>query len=120
MLRISELRNKDVIDLQEGKRIGYIDDIDLDLERGRIESLVIPTSNSRMFNLFGRGEDIVIHWRQIKKIGVDVILIDPDSTVHIEPIAAEEPQTQQPQIYTPPVNPFTEDPFEDQDDLFEL
>ena len=120
MLRISELRNKDVVDLQEGKRIGYIDDIDLDLEHGKIESLVIPTSTSRMFNLFGRGEDIVIHWYQIKKIGVDGILIDPDKTVHLEQTDAPEIQTPQTQIYTPPVNPFTEDPFADQEDLFEL
>ena len=77
MLRISELRNKDVINGQDGRRLGYIRDIDIDLVRGCIESVVIP-GDGKFFALFGKGEETVLTWRQIKKIGVDVILVEPD------------------------------------------
>ena len=118
MLRISELRNKDVINIVDGKRIGYIDDIDLDMEQGRIEAIIIPTNGGRMFSLFSKGEEAVISWRQIKKIGVDVILIDPDKSV--EPTTASAPPEAQAPVYTAPANPFKDDPFAGQDELFDL
>ena len=126
MLRISELRNKDVIDIRDGRRIGFIEDIDLDMEHGRIESIIIPGGTGRMFSLFSKGEESVISWRQIKKIGVDVILIDPDARIEpmqMNPVlaeaetVAEEPR---PAVFAPPVNPFQKDPFADQDELFDL
>lgn len=118
MLRISELRNKDVINIQDGKRLGYIEDIDLDMEHGRIEAIIIPTGSSRMFSLFAKGEETLIHWRQIKKIGVDVILIDPDKSV--QPTANYESPQEESAHYAAPINPFEKDPFEDQDALFDL
>ena len=119
MLRISELRNKDVINMADGKRLGYIEDIDLNVEQGRIEALIIPTVQGRRFSLFAKGEEAIINWRQVKKIGADVILIDPDK--RLEPITATETM-QEPQfpVYKPPFNPFQKDPFAEQDELFDL
>lgn len=76
MLRISELRMRDVVNVADGRRLGFLKDIDIDLEMGRIKSLVLP-GQSKFLSWFGsRTDDIVIPWDRIKKIGVDVILVD--------------------------------------------
>lgn len=75
MFRISDLRNKDVVNSFDGKRLGFIKDIDLDLKEGKIKSLILP-GESRLLGFLGKNEDVVIDWRQIKRIGVDVILVE--------------------------------------------
>lgn len=75
MFRVSELRNKDVINSVDGKRLGFIRDIELDLRDGRIRSLILP-GESKIWRLFGRAEEIIIEWPQIRKIGADVILVE--------------------------------------------
>lgn len=90
MMRISDLRNKDVISNTDGKRLGFVSDIEINTERGNIDAIVIP-GESKFFFLFGHSEELVIPWTRIKKIGIDVILVDseqeglksvtPDTTV---------------------------------------
>jgi len=75
MVKISELRLRDVINTYDGKRLGTIKDIDFDLEQGRIKSLILPGSNARLFSLFARSDEVVVPWENIMKIGVDVILV---------------------------------------------
>jgi len=77
MVRASELRVRDVVSLNDGSRLGQIDDIEMDLESGRITAIVIPMR--RPFGLFSRHHDYVIPWGWIKKIGTDVILVEPPS-----------------------------------------
>lgn len=83
MFRISDLRRKDVINEQDGKKLGYVYDIDLDINSGIVESIVIP-GESRFLGLFIRSEETVLPWEKIKKIGIDVILIGDE---HIKPIS---------------------------------
>lgn len=75
MLRTYDLRMKDVITLHDGRRLGSISDIEFDLEEGKITALVVP-GTGKFFGLFTRGEDFVIPWDKIQKIGADVILVD--------------------------------------------
>ncbi|MDA8206600.1 MAG: YlmC/YmxH family sporulation protein [Thermaerobacter sp.] len=75
MVKTSELRMKDVINVVDGRRLGLIGDLELDLEQGRVKSVVVPGS-SRFLGLFGRDHDTVIDWQQIQKIGQDVILVE--------------------------------------------
>lgn len=75
MVKTSELRMKDVINVVDGRRLGLIGDLELDLEQGRVKSVVVPGA-SRFLGLFGRDHDTVIDWRQIQKIGQDVILVE--------------------------------------------
>ncbi|MBE3593610.1 MAG: YlmC/YmxH family sporulation protein [Candidatus Carbobacillus altaicus] len=74
MIKVSEFQSKDVVDMADGKRLGRVGDLELDLEKGRIRALVIP-SGGRLFGLFSNGQDIVIPWENIVKIGLDVILV---------------------------------------------
>lgn len=69
-----ELRDKDVINIQNGERLGRICDLDIDLDCARVCSLIIP-GKSKFFGLFGRSEDIIVEWKDITLIGEDVILI---------------------------------------------
>lgn len=74
-LRVADLQKKEVININDGKRLGFLYDIEVDLETGRIGSIIIP-GGSRFFGLFGRGEEYVITFSQIKKIGDDIILVE--------------------------------------------
>lgn len=76
-MRISELRMLDIVNIKDGRRLGPIKDLDLDLERGVVKEIIVPGA-SRSWGFFGgnRTEDIAIPWDRVKKIGVDVILVD--------------------------------------------
>lgn len=75
MVRTSDLRIKDVINVVDGRRLGLIGDLELDLEAGRVKSVVILGA-SRFLGLFGRDKDVAVEWEQIRKIGYDVILVE--------------------------------------------
>jgi YlmC/YmxH family sporulation protein len=77
-MKISDLRVRDVINIADGRRLGLICDVELDLQHGRITALVVP-GPARFFGLFGRERDYVIAWDDIVKIGEDVILVDVPS-----------------------------------------
>ena len=76
MLNTDEIRNKEVINIFDGKSLGYVYDIEINLQAGTIDGIVLPGSRG-IFNIFGKGEeDIVIRWSDVKTVGEDVILVD--------------------------------------------
>ncbi len=75
MGRTMDFRQKEVINLSDGKRLGFICDVDIDFDSGVIKAIVVP-GPGRFFGLFGGGEDTVIPWENIAKIGVDTILVE--------------------------------------------
>lgn len=75
MLKISELREKEVINLYNGERLGYIYDFDIDLEKGIITGVVIP-SDGKVLSFFSKNNDIHVGWNKIIKIGSDTILVN--------------------------------------------
>ena len=76
ILRLSDLQNKKIININTGKNIGNIMDIEL-LDTGKIESLIIEHGKN-IFSL-NRESEIRLYWNDIVKIGEDVILIQKDS-----------------------------------------
>lgn len=75
LIRYSELRCKEVINLQDGARLGYVADLELDPENGRILCLVVPVPG-RFFGLLRSGGEYVIPWTCIRRIGGDLILVE--------------------------------------------
>jgi len=73
--RLYDLQCKDIINLADGRRLGQVYDLEFDESTGRILSLIIP-GQPRFFGLFGRREDTVIPWGDIRKIGRDSVLVD--------------------------------------------
>ena len=75
--RIVDLRGKEVISISDGTRLGFPYDVELDTVTGRVTAIIVP-GECRYFGLFGRGDDIVIPWEAIRRIGDDIILVDCD------------------------------------------
>ena len=73
--RVTELRCKEVINLCDGQRLGYISDVLLELPEGRAVALVVPCP-CRFFGLFGRREDFVIPWGAVRRMGSDIVLVE--------------------------------------------
>ncbi len=72
-MRLSELQNKDIVNVSDGKNIGSIIDVKIDSETGNILSFIIEPNKS--FFKFARGNNTEINWKSITKIGEDVILV---------------------------------------------
>ena len=72
---VQELRDKEVIHVGEGARLGYVNDLVVDICCGRGTALIVP-GPCRFLGLFGREDDYVIPWLCIKRIGDDLILVD--------------------------------------------
>ena len=75
MCRFNDLRNKEVINVANGRRLGFVCDAELDIKTGKILSVVLPSKKATFFS-FGKDDDIVIKWEKIKKIGNDIIIVD--------------------------------------------
>jgi YlmC/YmxH family sporulation protein len=76
LARISDLRLREVINVSDGRRLGLIDDLEVDVATGQVTALILP-ARSRLFHLFPRNEEVIIPWERIRRIGTDVILVDP-------------------------------------------
>ena len=74
-LRLSEMRYREVIDMADVARLGYVSDALTDTESGRILALIVP-GPARFFGLFGREEDYILPWNSITRLGEDIILVD--------------------------------------------
>ncbi len=72
-MRLSDLQTKTIVNVKDGKNIGSIIDANINND-GNIESLVIE-SPKRMLS-FSKDNDMVVLWKEINKIGDDVILVD--------------------------------------------
>ena len=73
--RVGELQKKEVINLVDGKRLGFVYDVEIDMERGTVVALIVPGQN-RIVRLFRKYEEYIISFEQIKKIGDDIILVE--------------------------------------------
>ncbi|MBQ3403883.1 MAG: YlmC/YmxH family sporulation protein [Oscillospiraceae bacterium] len=73
--RIADLRCKEVINIKDGLRLGFVCDVILNTATGCILAIVVP-GMCRFFGLLGRDEDYVIPWECIRRIGDDIILIE--------------------------------------------
>jgi YlmC/YmxH family sporulation protein len=77
MTKFSKLRQKEVVNVLDGARLGYICDLLLDTCTGKICAIVVPGPSR--FSFFFKGDrDQVIPWKNIRKIGEDVILVEID------------------------------------------
>jgi YlmC/YmxH family sporulation protein len=75
MLKLSDIRDKEVINIYNGQRLGYITDFEIDLDKGNVTGIVLPGEN-KVMSLFSKSNDILIDWNKIIKIGHDIILVN--------------------------------------------
>ncbi|MBP2654894.1 MAG: sporulation protein, YlmC/YmxH family [Firmicutes bacterium] len=76
-MRLSDLKGKEVINLGDGARLGFIDDCDIafDGSSGQINALIVP-KRGWFFSLIGDGGSTAIPWHTIKRVGDEVIIVD--------------------------------------------
>ena len=74
-IKYSDLRCKEVICLSDGRRLGFVSDVQIEIPEGTIKSILVP-GPCRFFGFFGRKDDFLIPWCAIRRIGPDIILVD--------------------------------------------
>lgn len=74
MLKLTDLMQKDVINDDDGNKLGKIIDINLELD-GSINSIIIH-KGIKFSNIFSSKEQVIVDWDKILKIGNDVIIVD--------------------------------------------
>jgi YlmC/YmxH family sporulation protein len=83
MVKVSELRMREVINVLDGKKLGNIIDIDLDIEKGKVMAFMLP-GQVKGWSIFSKREEIVVPWDKIVRIGRDVILVEVPSFSEID------------------------------------
>ena len=71
-----DFKRKEVINIKNGKRLGYVQDVCADLDSGMITAIIVPGGNNRFLSFLSSGNDIVIKWEDIRCIGEDLILVE--------------------------------------------
>ena len=78
--RINDIKRKEVVNILDGEKIGYISDIDIDLQSGKLASIIIY-GRLRFFGILGKSEDIIISWDKIEVIGEEIVLVSYEDDV---------------------------------------
>lgn len=70
-MRYSDLIKKEVVNVHDGCKLGYISDLDIDTHCGRINAIFVPKGTS----LFKKKDCYIIKWEQIERLGCDTVLV---------------------------------------------
>lgn len=73
--RFSLIGEKEVINVCDGKRLGYAIDLEIDNSTGKICAIVVGESLGK-WNFLCKGQVYVVPWRNICQIGDDIILVE--------------------------------------------
>lgn len=82
--RINDLKNKYVINVRNGSRLGFVSDAQIDTAGAVVSALVIK-GRLRLLGILGREDDLIVKWSDIEVIGEDTILVN-------QPVPREEPR----------------------------
>ena len=74
-MRISELKRMEVVNICDGKRLGFVGDVEFDKCSGKIECLLVPGPGC-ICGFLGREKEIIIPYCDICQIGDDIILVE--------------------------------------------
>lgn len=74
MVRACDLKQREVINIVNAERLGYVYDVDIDFETGKIRSIIIP-QHRNLFGIFSKRNDYIIPWEKIVSVGRDIVLV---------------------------------------------
>jgi YlmC/YmxH family sporulation protein len=77
---LNAMRNMEVIDILTGTKIGFIKDFKIDCDENKIISLILP---GEIKSWFGKEDGKEVLWRDIVKIGEDVILVNAKNKIDV-------------------------------------
>ena len=75
MLRACDLRQKEVINIINASRLGYVYDVEINFETGNIDAIIVP-GKPRILGVIGKKDDYVIPWDNIVRVGEDIVLVE--------------------------------------------
>ena len=76
IMTLSDIEEKDVINVVTGERIGFVSSLKIDTNSGQIIAITVQPS-MRFVSFFSKDESaVVVPWNQILKIGEDVIIVN--------------------------------------------
>ena len=78
VLRVWDLKQKEVINVCDCRKIGCVSDIDFDPCKGVICALIVP-GPGKICGILGREMEYIIPWCHVKQIGEDIILVEIDT-----------------------------------------
>lgn len=84
-MTLSELRTKEVINVEDGRRLGRVMDIEFCTADSRVTALVVPADTTFLQSLRGEKCGMVIPWENIRRIGDDVILVSTQNGCECAP-----------------------------------
>ena len=73
--RVVDLRCKEVVNCNDGQRIGFVGDVEVEVVTGKVVGLIVPCMGG-LGSIFGRGEEYYVPWEAIKCLGEDIILVE--------------------------------------------
>lgn len=79
-MKLSEISSKDVINDEDGVKLGKIVDAEIDVATGKIVSVTIYRG-FKFFNVFGSKDNVQIPWNKIIKIGNDVVIVENNQKI---------------------------------------
>lgn len=74
-MRICELRQKEVINQCNCKRLGFVCDVEFNICDGKIIAIIVP-GEAKFGGFFGRDTEFIIPYSKICQIGEEVILVN--------------------------------------------
>lgn len=77
-MKLSELYSKEIINIDTGENLGIFGDCDLVIEEKTGEIISFISGNNSSFNIFKEPKKKEVLWKNIKKIGSDMIIIEND------------------------------------------
>ena len=69
------LRNMEVVNYCDGRRIGYVNDVGISLPDGKAAWIEVLLDDGKCFS-FSRAECARIPWERVERLGEDVILVN--------------------------------------------
>lgn len=75
---VTDLCEKEIINLKDGCRLGNVNDVEIDTCSGKLVSIIV-CSKGKLFGMGSKPEEIKICWEQIEVIGDDTILVNIDT-----------------------------------------
>ena len=76
-MKLTQLQCKEVVCIGDGRRLGYIEDVQVELPEGKICAIIVP-GPGRLLGLGASRHDYCIPWHCIRKIGPDIVLVEAD------------------------------------------
>ena len=74
-LKFTDLQCREVICVRDGRRLGFVTDVQIEMPEGKIRAVIVP-GPCRVLGVLGRHDDYVIPWCCVKRIGPDIVLVD--------------------------------------------